>query len=145
MAVKIKNVAEGFFDATGFHPVRAAYDYAPHRLSTKPAKGAKTAKQKAASVARKEKAKKAEAKRLKEKGPWKRSDYSARQGYGRVSAKTAAKRAAKKTTKRAAPKKAVKKAAKKSVAKKRNPIPSKFTPAKVRTLPGGDVQILLLK
>lgn len=30
---KIRNVAQGYYDATGFHPIRASADYDPDRLS----------------------------------------------------------------------------------------------------------------
>lgn len=31
MAMRVKNVAAGFYDATGFHPIRASSDYSPKR------------------------------------------------------------------------------------------------------------------
>ena len=29
---KVRNIAQGFYDATGFHPIRASGDYDPDRL-----------------------------------------------------------------------------------------------------------------
>jgi hypothetical protein len=31
MAMRVKNIAAGFYDATGFHPIRSSADYDPDR------------------------------------------------------------------------------------------------------------------
>lgn len=86
-------------------------------------------------------------------------DYSrARAGEGRKKkakkkAKTARKRKAapkrKATTKRRTVKRAVKRTvkrgAKRGVKRSKNPIPAKFTTAKVRRLPSGDIQVLIAR
>src|SRR5205807_186521 len=55
-----RNVAAGFHDDSGFHPLRASYDYSPARAGEKPkkAKARKAPKRKAAPKRRKPAARK---------------------------------------------------------------------------------------
>ena len=89
MPIRVRNISQGFIDATGFHPIRSAKDYDTSR-SGEPKKYKKHPK----------------------------------------------KRATKKATKKAAKK------GRKKVAKKRNPIPGKWTTAKVRRTKAG-IQLLI--
>ena len=116
MALRVKNVAAGYVDASGFHPIRSSSDYDPKKLKD-------------------EKRKKSETARKKKIGGWKVSGNAKYQGYTNAPAK-----------KKAAPKKrATKKTAtKKSVAKKANPLPvGKWKSAKVMRTKSGDVKVMI--
>jgi asparagine synthetase B (glutamine-hydrolysing) len=164
MALKVKNVAAGFWSGGSFIPIRASGDYdgnAP-KLVKKSTASTDRSKKGYKVVRRKVKGKIKEFRvPLKKKGAIKASDlatpHKRTKGLGKDVLKVAArakarklaaskaKAAATRAAKKAAPKKATKKAVKKTVSKKRNPIPTTFTDAKVRRTPGGDFQILLLK
>jgi hypothetical protein len=129
MALRVKNVAAGYVDATGFHPIRSSSDYDPSRLSDE-------------KVASREK------KRKKKIGGWKVTDTAKWQGYSNATS-TPTSSGRKKTKKKAAKKTAAKKtekktAAKKRVAVKKNPLPvGKWKAAKVMRTKSGDVKVML--
>lgn len=159
MALKVKNVAAGFWSGGSFIPIRASGDYdgnAP-KLVHKSTASTDRSKKGYKVVRKKVKGKIREFRvPLKKKGKTKDADLTVRHkrtpGLGKDILKVAARAKARKlaaskakaAATRAAKKAAATRAAKKTT-KKRNPIPSKFSDAKVRQLPGGDVQILLLK
>ena len=118
MPIRVKNIAQGFYNATGFHPIRSSWDYDPDRGDpgdTVSEGGGRKRKRKAKATPRKRKA------ATKRKATTKR-------------------RTAKRTAKRT-----VKRAVKRGVKRSKNPIPTKFTTAKVRRLPSGDIQVLIAR
>jgi hypothetical protein len=124
MALRVKNVAAGYVDATGFHPIRSSSNYEPSHLSDE-------------KVASREK------KRKKKIGRWKVSDAARRQGYTNTTSTSTSTSRGRKKTKKTAAKKAAKKVAKKTAAKK-NPLPvGKWKAAKVMRTKSGDVKVML--
>lgn len=154
MALKVKNVAAGFWSGGSFHPIRTSGDYdGSFPTLSKPSSARTDKKRKGYKVIRKKVKGKIKEFRVPMKGKATPVPHKRSKGLGRSAEAVAAKARARKlaaskakaAATRAAKKATAKKATKKSTTRKRNPIPSKFAPAKVRQLPGGDVQILLLK
>lgn len=112
MPLRVKNIAAGFTDATGFHPIRRSPDYDADRAgddygAAKDATGLKY-----------------------------------RRGRKPVTKARKRKPATKARTKRkAAPKR--KRTATLSKARRKNPISTQWSTAKVRRTPGGDIQVML--
>jgi hypothetical protein len=121
MPIRVKNVAQGFYNSTGFHPIRSSWDYDPDRAGDMHSEGAGRRKKRAKAKPKKRVA-------AKRKPAAKRKT---------ATRKRVVKRAVKRTVKRAS--------AKRKVSRTRNPIPSKFTTAKVRRLPSGDIQVLIAR
>ena len=69
MAIRVRNISQGYMSPTGFHPIRSAADYDPSRAGEVKKKAKKaTRKRKAVKKATK-KAKKATKKTAKKKNP----------------------------------------------------------------------------
>lgn len=128
MALRVKNVAAGFYDATGFHPIRRSADYDSDRAGED----------------------------FKDKTAGKGLSYKGSKNKPKSKKRKAVKRATKKTTKRkAAPKrKAVKRTTRKAATKgkRKNPakatkgmVPAKWTRAKVRRTASGDIQVMFTR
>lgn len=114
MPMRVKNIAAGFWDDTGFHPIRSSYDHDPSRVGEDKsrAKGKKKAKKKTAKRASKR------------------------------AVKNPARKAVKRTTKKAV-KRAVKRTATKK-GRVKNPIPvGRWKRAKVKRTRSGDLKVLL--
>ena len=105
MAMRVKNVAAGFYDAHGFHPIRSSADYDPDRAGDEYSQPKPGAKRKKKPTGRKPKP---GARKHAKRSPAVRRVASTLRALGR----------------------------------KRNPIPVKWTTAKVRRS-GNDVQVLL--
>jgi len=118
MPIRVKNVAQGFYNATGFHPVRSSWDYDPDRAGDMHSEGGRKRKK-----ARAKPKKRAAAKRKP----------AAKKRVVRRTVKRTVKRAVKRTS------------AKRKLSRSRNPIPATFTSAKVRRLPSGDIQVLITR
>lgn len=104
MALRVKNIAQGFYDASGFHPIRSSPDYDPTRLDEP------------------------------ERGRYGTAPKRRKKGKGYGSHK-----------KWAAPKSRAKSRRKTKAKRKKNPIPTKWTTAKVKRTSSGDVQVMLTK
>lgn len=58
MALRVKNIAAGFYDATGFHPIRSSSDYDPDRAGDEYSQRRPKAKRKKKRIGKKPKARK---------------------------------------------------------------------------------------
>ncbi len=119
MPLKVKNVAAGWYNETGFHPIRRSPDYDPDRAGDD--YGSKS------DGAGLKRGRKAGTKRVKAK-----------------TKRTATKRATTKRRKPAAKKRAVKRVVKRVKKAIKNPVPAKWTKARVKRLPSGDIQVMLI-
>jgi hypothetical protein len=121
MPLRVKNIAAGYYDSTGFHPIRASQDYDPGRIgeaekykTAKGKKGAKGKAKRAAEVARTSRAARATLKRA-----------SGRRKRGEAALEAA-------------------KAAKKAAKRKKNPIPTnRYVTAKIKRTRSGDLKVIL--
>jgi hypothetical protein len=114
MGFRVKNVAAGFVDATGFHPIRRSPDYDPDRAGDE--YGARTD---AAGL------------RRRRKRVTKRTTARRRT--------TAPRPARKRTTRKRT---VVKRPVPRTRTRRKNPIPSQWVPARVKRL-GHDIQVML--
>lgn len=120
MALRVKNISQGFYDATGFHPIRKSGDYDPDRAGDD-----------YSETGRKRKKRKTKA---KAKTGAKRKTKAAKSRR-----KAAPRKKARKTVGKVARRKTAKK-----VSRSKNPIPlGRWTRSKVKRTPSGDIKVLL--
>jgi hypothetical protein len=132
MPIRVKNVAQGFYNATGFHPIRSSWDYDPDRAGDMHSEGTGRRKKKA----------KAKPKAKKRAAPKRKVAKRKTTAERKLITRALLERAGYVSKKR--PKGAGKGFGRK-VMKISNPIPAKFTSAKVRRLPSGDIQVLITR